>query len=200
MWPSTLLVRSFFLSTSVTCTASFTPVLDALWPFTNDCVCVPQKKSAGGIKWGGRGGKGYRTRADRRNKAVGFTGGYPRSWEVCVGPGQPLDDGVFGVTYSKREKSEPHSSQLPTLHHKKDKLISQYLPLQGGAWQVRFVIGLGSLQLWIEVWGLEHTTWRSWVPFPQDTEHCKCNKAIRHEGSSVISELRLKQNLNWSAV
>lgn len=181
----------FFLSTSVTCAAVIYTCAGCVWPFTNDCLS-PSKKSAGGTKWGGGGGTGTRarTRADRRNKAVGFTGGYLRSWEVCVGPGQPLNDGVFGVTYRKREKSESHSSQLPTLHHKKDKLISQYLPLQGGAWQVRFVIGLGSLQLWIEVCGLEHTTWRSWVPFPQDTEHCKCNKAIRHEGPSVISELR----------
>lgn len=51
------------------------------------------------------------------------------------------------------------------------------IPLQGGARQLRIVIGRDSVQFWTEIWGLEHMTWRSWVPFPQDTEHCKYKQA-----------------------
>lgn len=50
---------------------------------------------------------------------------------------------------------------------------SGHPPLQDGAWQLRVVIGRGSVQFWTETCGLEHMTWRSWVPFPQETEHCK---------------------------
>lgn len=116
------------------------------------------------------------TKGDSMNKFVRFTGGNLWSREVCVGPGQPLNDGIFVVACRKRLKWKSSSLQFG---HKNGKLVSWYLPLHGGAWQVRFVIGLGSLQLCSEVWGLEHTTWRSWVPFPQETEHCECNHSMK---------------------
>lgn len=121
--------------------------------------------------------RGIRTirQKERRRKTVCFTGGDLWSWEVCVGPGQPLNDGVLWVTCRERQtQSATHKLWLSTslpYFHKGITVICQCLPLQGGAWQVRVVIGWGSLQFWAEPPELEHATWRSWVPFPHDTEH-----------------------------
>lgn len=54
-----------------------------------------------------------------------------------------------------RDRNEDLKALSPATNNKH---FSCYLPLQGGAWQVRFVIGLGSLQLWDEGSVLEQTT------------------------------------------
>lgn len=38
------------------------------------------------------------------------------------------------------------------------------------------------MQFWAETWGLEHMTWRSWVPFPQETEHGVQGPALHADG------------------
>lgn len=45
-----------------------------------------------------------RTRGDGRNELARLTGGNLWSREVCVGPGQPLNDGIFVVACRKRQK------------------------------------------------------------------------------------------------
>lgn len=45
-----------------------------------------------------------RTRGDGWNELARLTGGNLWSREVCVGPGQPLNDGIFVVACRKRQK------------------------------------------------------------------------------------------------
>lgn len=93
-----------------------------------------------------------------------FTGGDLWSWEVGVGPGQPLNYGVLLVACRGRQAhSQLHidyNSQHPSLSVSINVwyMVGRCLPLQGGAWQVRVVISRGSLQFWAEPSGLEHTT------------------------------------------
>lgn len=126
-------------------------------------------------------------------KKVCFTGRYVWGWEIRVGPGQPLNDGVPLVTCRGRQKSPTCRPQPPEYEQ-----LGHCIPLQDGAWQLRVVIGRGSVQFWTETSGLEHMTWRSWVPFPQETEHCKYQQV--NSVNVKINTLRLHSSPSWGCI
>lgn len=94
-----------------------------------------------------------RTRGDGRNKLARLTGGNLWSREVCVGPGQPLNDGIFVVACRKRQKWGSSSSQF---HHKMaNSSVDTY----------RYRAGPGRCVLWL-VWarcscGMKSPDWNT---------------------------------------
>lgn len=96
---------------------------------------------------------------------------------ICLYPG--IEQYRLNTSILQKTDRSPRQRLLEILAAGKSELDLEshwmmalfWSPLQGGPWQVRVVIGRGSLQFPIEPPGREQTTWRSRVPLPHETEH-----------------------------